>query len=164
MRIASMTQRTKILNAAAEIFAAEGFAGARVDDIAAAAGVNKRLLYHYVGAKAELLSAVLTRHAQQLDAASLSSPQLWSLVLAEASHTGSTQLLRSLLDFELQQGSDNVSDRLARAMFAALLPTGNELLLELANSGDETRKPRLRMMPQVVAASDSQRSSAKRSK
>jgi AcrR family transcriptional regulator len=164
MRAAAKTQIKKILDAAAEIFAARGFAGARVDDIAASAGMNKRLLYHYVGTKAELLSAVLTRQAQELDASSLSSPQLWSLLLAEAADTGSTQLLRSLLDFELHQGGGNVSDRLSRAMFAALLPAGDEMLSELTGARDDSRKPRIRMMPQVVAASDSQRSSAKRSK
>lgn len=164
MRTASMTQKTRILEAAAEIFAAYGFAGARVDDIAASAGVNKRLLYHYVGAKAELLAAVLAREARQLDAGSLTSSRLWSLVLAEAAHTGSTELIRSLIDFEHQQGGGNVSERLARAMFTALLPTGSELLRELTDSRGGSRKPRIRMMPQVVTAGDSLRSSAKRSK
>lgn len=164
MRAAANTQIKKILDAAAEIFAARGYAGARVDEIAASAGMNKRLLYHYVGAKAELLAAVLTRQAQELDASSLSSPKLWSLLLAEAANTGSTQLLRSLLDFEIHQGGGNVSDRLARAMFVALLPAGEEMLSELTGARDDSRKPRIRMMPQVVAASGSQRSSAKRSK
>jgi len=159
-----MTQRAKILDAAAEIFAAAGFAGARVDDIAALAGVNKRLLYHYVGAKAELLSAVLERQARQLDAGSLTSPRLWSLVLAEATHTGSTELIRSVIDSAHQQGTGHVSERLARAMFSALLPTGSELVGELADPVAGSRKPRIRMMPQVVSTGASLRSSAKRSK
>ena len=49
----SRAQRTKmnILRAAEEIFAAKGLDGARVDEIAAAAGANNRMLYAYYGSK-----------------------------------------------------------------------------------------------------------------
>src|ERR1700748_447005 len=40
-------------------FAASGLAGARVDEIAARAGVNKQLVYHYFGDKDALYLAVL---------------------------------------------------------------------------------------------------------
>ena len=46
MRADSARKREQILDAAADTFATQGFAGARVDGIAAAAGLNKRLLYH----------------------------------------------------------------------------------------------------------------------
>jgi TetR/AcrR family transcriptional regulator len=39
-----------------------GFAGARVDEIAARAGVNKAMLYYYVGGKRALYTAVLMRN------------------------------------------------------------------------------------------------------
>ena len=53
--------RTKaaILSAATDIFAEKGFGGARVDDIAARAAINKRMLYHYFGDKEALYLAVL---------------------------------------------------------------------------------------------------------
>jgi AcrR family transcriptional regulator len=53
--------RTKaaILAAAIGIFAEKGFGGARVDDIAARAGINKRMLYHYFGGKEALYRSVL---------------------------------------------------------------------------------------------------------
>jgi TetR/AcrR family transcriptional regulator len=51
--------RTAILAAAERVFAASGFAGARIDAIAAAAGVNKALLYYYFGSKERLYIAVL---------------------------------------------------------------------------------------------------------
>jgi AcrR family transcriptional regulator len=53
--------RTKaaILSAATSIFAEKGFGGARVDDIAARASINKRMLYHYFGDKEALYKAVL---------------------------------------------------------------------------------------------------------
>jgi TetR/AcrR family transcriptional regulator len=49
----------RILAAATEVFAAQGLDGARVDDIAERAGINKRMLYHYFGNKDELFAAVL---------------------------------------------------------------------------------------------------------
>jgi len=52
----------RILDAASEVFAESGFAGARVDDIAERAGVNKAMLYYHVGDKTALYSAVLLRN------------------------------------------------------------------------------------------------------
>ena len=44
----------RIVAAAEEIFAEEGLAGARMDEIARAAKVNKALLYYYFKSKEEL--------------------------------------------------------------------------------------------------------------
>lgn len=56
-----MDQSTEqiILEAAAAQFAAKGFGGARVEEIAAAAGVNKATLYYQIGDKAALYGRVL---------------------------------------------------------------------------------------------------------
>ncbi|MDZ7669200.1 MAG: helix-turn-helix domain-containing protein [Gammaproteobacteria bacterium] len=51
--------RRRILMAAAVEFAGRGYAGARVDRLAATARVNKRMLYHYFGDKQGLYRAVL---------------------------------------------------------------------------------------------------------
>lgn len=51
--------RRRILEASLAEFAAHGWGGARVDRIAAAAGINKRLLYVHVGNKEALWIAVL---------------------------------------------------------------------------------------------------------
>ena len=51
--------RATILRAAEHIFAEQGLAGARTDAIAAAAGVNKALLYYYFPSKEGLYCAVL---------------------------------------------------------------------------------------------------------
>src|SRR5208337_4658821 len=53
--------RDAILKAALAEFAQEGLAGARVDAIAASAGVNKALLYYYFHDKESLYGAVLDR-------------------------------------------------------------------------------------------------------
>ena len=55
----SAETREAILDAAERIFGDEGLAGARTDAIAAAAGVNKALLYYYFGSKDGLYRAVL---------------------------------------------------------------------------------------------------------
>lgn len=51
--------RARILAAAKHEFARKGLGGARVDDIAARAKANKRMLYHYFGNKEELFSRTL---------------------------------------------------------------------------------------------------------
>ena len=53
--------RERILSAALKEFAANGFAGARVDAIARRAAINKRMLYHYFGNKEGLFREVLRR-------------------------------------------------------------------------------------------------------
>jgi TetR/AcrR family transcriptional regulator len=57
-----LERRDRILDAASAVFAERGFEGARVDDIAARAGVNKAMLYYHVGDKTALYSAVLLRN------------------------------------------------------------------------------------------------------
>lgn len=51
--------RRAILKAATDEFVAHGFSGASVNEIAAQAAINKRMLYHYFGNKEELFLAVL---------------------------------------------------------------------------------------------------------
>jgi TetR/AcrR family transcriptional regulator len=51
--------RQALLTAAIAEFAAKGPAGARVDEIARRAGVNKQMLYHYFGNKDDLFRAAL---------------------------------------------------------------------------------------------------------
>lgn len=51
--------KSRILGAAADAFARDGYGGARINDIARRAGTNKRMLYHYFGGKEGLYTAVL---------------------------------------------------------------------------------------------------------
>jgi AcrR family transcriptional regulator len=53
--------RQRILDAALAEFAGKGLAGSRVDEIAARAGANKRMLYAHFGSKEELWLVVLER-------------------------------------------------------------------------------------------------------
>ncbi len=51
--------REAILGAAAEVFAGKGFDGARIEEIAHRAGVNKAMLYYHIGDKKALYDAVV---------------------------------------------------------------------------------------------------------
>jgi AcrR family transcriptional regulator len=53
------TTSAAILDAAVQEFTERGYEGARVDNIAARAAINKRMLYHYFGNKQALYVAVL---------------------------------------------------------------------------------------------------------
>jgi len=58
--------RERIIEAATAEFSRRGLGGARVDAIADAAGVNKRMLYHYFGNKEDLFLAVLERAYEKI--------------------------------------------------------------------------------------------------
>jgi len=64
----------RILAAAEAHFAAEGMAGARTDEIAAAAHANKAMLYYYFGDKQRLHRAVLENLFRQLPSGANSPP------------------------------------------------------------------------------------------
>ncbi|MCL0075611.1 TetR/AcrR family transcriptional regulator [Dehalococcoidia bacterium] len=57
-------RKQRILDAALEIFASKGFEGARIDEIAKTAGVNKALLYYYFESKEALLSELIEINAK----------------------------------------------------------------------------------------------------
>lgn len=77
------TERTRqlLLDAATEEFSAFGLAGARIDRIAASAGVNKERIYQYFGKKSEFFGIVLERElAAVMDAVRLSGTGVEAIV------------------------------------------------------------------------------------
>jgi AcrR family transcriptional regulator len=65
--------RTRILDAARRMFAADGFGGAAARDIAAEAGVTVGALFHHFGSKAGLFRAVFEVLLGELNDAALAS-------------------------------------------------------------------------------------------
>ncbi|NLG88304.1 MAG: TetR/AcrR family transcriptional regulator [Clostridiaceae bacterium] len=61
----SVETRARILKTAEKIFSEKGFDGARVDDIAKEAGVNKALIYYYFKSKNEILETILSNLFQE---------------------------------------------------------------------------------------------------
>ena len=58
--------KEKIIKAAITEFALKGLDGARVDEVARRSGVNKTLLYQYVGNKDDLFTAALEAAYQSI--------------------------------------------------------------------------------------------------
>ncbi len=68
--------KQKLLKAAFDIFVAKGFDGARVDEIAGKAGVNKRMIYDWFGSKEQLYTHVLRTTFEDLFTYPLPEPDL----------------------------------------------------------------------------------------
>lgn len=80
--------RQEILAAAETEFAEKGFFGARVDEIALVAGINKRMLYAYFGDKETLYKQVLFRVYGRMEAVERE--------LVEKQYTGE-ELIRAII-------------------------------------------------------------------
>src|SRR2546429_3411894 len=65
----SNSSALQLIAAAREEFSRRGFDGARVDQIAQRAGVNKQLLFYYFHSKRGLFTAVLAHGAAELEQA-----------------------------------------------------------------------------------------------
>lgn len=73
MQQRAIETRKRILDAAVMIFSENGLNGATVDEIAAAAGVNKQRIYAYYGSKMGLFEAALLAVFQQVELFSIQS-------------------------------------------------------------------------------------------
>lgn len=65
-RIAGDERRELIALAAGRLFAAKGYAGTRMEDVAAAADVTKPMVYRHFDSKKDLYLALLARHEDDL--------------------------------------------------------------------------------------------------
>jgi AcrR family transcriptional regulator len=61
-------QREQVLAAAAQLFATRGYAATTMNGVAAACGVSKATLYHYVRDKHDLLAQIAVGHVALLEA------------------------------------------------------------------------------------------------
>ncbi|MEO5877932.1 MAG: TetR/AcrR family transcriptional regulator [Streptosporangiaceae bacterium] len=65
-RLPRMARRRQLLGAAQEVFVAQGYHAAAMDEIAERAGVSKPVLYQHFPGKLELYLALLDEHAESL--------------------------------------------------------------------------------------------------
>jgi AcrR family transcriptional regulator len=72
-RLPAVQRRALIEEAAARLFARNGFAGTTVDQIVAAAGVSKPMLYRHFASKRDLHVRLLERRRDELAAAPIAS-------------------------------------------------------------------------------------------
>jgi TetR/AcrR family transcriptional regulator len=143
-------EKTKaaILGAALEEFAREGVAGARTDEIARSAGVNKALLYYYFKDKDGLYAAVLEQIfaglllqlSAVLDRDDLTPRQKMLLYIeTHFDYLGRSPLFPRVLQREFMRTGRNAStltgrivERYARPLYAKLL----KLLEQGCEAGD----------------------------
>ena len=90
--------RERLLRAAADVFGRRGYAGTRVSEIAAAAGLSNGALYAYFGSKGELLVDALRAHGRRM---------LADLVSAYPTRSISELLLQTGRSLHLQREPDD---------------------------------------------------------
>jgi AcrR family transcriptional regulator len=66
VRLPRSARRSQLLGAAQEVFVAQGYHAAAMDDIAERAGVSKPVLYQHFPGKFELYLALLDQHADAM--------------------------------------------------------------------------------------------------
>ncbi len=123
------TPRERVLAAAADIFARFGYAGARVEEIAERAGVNKAMIYYHVGDKSEIYATVMAERADSLSAA---------LADAIAKHRPPEEKLRAAIETIARAATTNPH-------FAPMM------LREIASGGTGLPLPVLRKAAAVFA-------------
>lgn len=158
-RIPAAERRSKVLRAAADLFAQHGYAATKLDDVAAAAGVTKPIVYRHFESKKALYLALLAKHEQDLPTfaagfedrlGELSEEQIvrailshWLDYVRENSHAWLMLFRDSSGDAEIQSTRRQVSAR-ARSVMAAVVaaqagdrvpPSQIELTAELLRSG-----------------------------
>lgn len=118
------TTAEKILESASEVFAEKGYDGARVEELARAAGVNKATLYYQIGDKEQLYHAVLERvfrrTADDIEAAVQGSgdpeEQIRRFVTVFAETTGNSRYMSPILLREIASGGRNLSEQAVKQM------------------------------------------------
>ncbi len=115
----------RILDAALDVFAAYGYRGARIDQIAAAAGLSKPNLLYYFGSKEKLYAAVLARTLdmwleplRELDRGQDPAAALKAYIAAKLSFSRSHPTASRLFAMEMIQGAPHLSPTLAGPLHA----------------------------------------------
>lgn len=140
-RSAALTQE-RILDAAEQEFAARGFAGARLREIAVGAGIQPALIHHYFADKQGLYEAVIRRAVDQMSTAS------WRVLETERDVEGivrgfvevmvdfsaAHQKLLAIMRSEVLAGAGMLVD-IVREKTQALLEAVVGMVRELQNGG-----------------------------
>ncbi len=88
-----------ILRAAGPLFAREGYTATRLDDVAAAAGITKPILYRHFESKKALYLALLAKHREDM-------PSFFQRLDVDPAHS-SDEVLRSILGHWLEYVREN---------------------------------------------------------
>ena len=139
--------RARILDAAVRQFSANGLAGARTEQIAEEAGVNKALLYYYFKGKEDLYDATLESVANRVVASSMAAldtecsagERLVNFVLNHFDRIHSQRAFQNLMQQEmirLHRGEENALVRLVDKVFRPMMFRLREVIAEGRSSGE----------------------------
>jgi TetR/AcrR family transcriptional regulator len=139
--------RAAILKAATHEFASEGVAGARTDQIARSAGVNKALLYYYFKDKEALYGAVVDsifegmrdRLVEVLDSELPPRKKIMKYVGTHFDYVASSPHFPRVVQQEMMRGGRKKSPhlkRIAQNNFVPIFSRLSELFRQGAESGD----------------------------
>jgi TetR/AcrR family transcriptional regulator len=155
--------RARILDAAIGEFSENGLAGARTEQIAEAAGVNKALLYYYFKSKQALYRAALEVVADRVVSRSLASMQSGSsagerivqFVLNHFDRIHSQRAFQSLMQQELmrlREGETTGLQSLVEKVFRPTMRPVEELLAEGMRTKELIRVDAWQMMYAALGA------------
>ncbi len=155
--------RARILDAAIAAFSENGLAGARTEQIAEAAGVNKALLYYYFKSKLALYSSALEAVAERVVASSMAAmcgrrsagERLVQFVLNHFDRIHSQRAFQSLMQQELmrlREGEANALAPLVEKVFRPMMGRVTELLEEGMRTRELIRVDEWQMMYAALGA------------
>jgi TetR/AcrR family transcriptional regulator len=139
--------KSRILDAAVREFSEKGLAGARTEQIAEIAGVNKALLYYYFKSKEALYKAalecvalrVLNSSMAALSPARTAGEQILRYALNHFDRIHSQREFQNLMQQEmvrLRQGEESSFARIAELVFRPHMSKLNELVEEGKKNGE----------------------------
>ena len=128
--------KAKIILAAQQLLLDHGRAGLRIDDVAQAAGINKRMIYHYFGDREGLIATVLSlalAHMQQDARTSDELKLLLSDIYSDLGVPDQTEPLENVSDAMRLLLTDAVIDSAKRESKYSLTRSGQRrVALEIA--------------------------------
>jgi AcrR family transcriptional regulator len=180
-RLTPSDRRQALIAAALELFNTRPYDEVSVDDIAAAAGMSRPLVYHYYGGKGGLFISALQHTGDDVVAAiskaGTDDPDHWLTVgltaffdHIQANPIGLTALLRhgSMPGGEARQVLDEIRDRVLALMLACLDPPSDSAVLrsvlrgwiamaetmgrEWLRRGEPTREQLEKLLPELLRA------------
>jgi AcrR family transcriptional regulator len=99
-RVPAAERRALIVRAAGQRFARDGYAGTRIEDIAAAAHVTKPIVYRHFASKKALYMALLAKHEEDL-------PTFFESVRGSSGELPPDELIRAILEVWLDYVREN---------------------------------------------------------
>ncbi len=155
--------RAHILDAAIRQFSENGLAGARTEQIAEEAGVNKALLYYYFKSKDALYAAALESVADRVVASSMAAmgsecsagERLVHFALNHFDRIHSQREFQSLMQQEmirLHRGEENALSLLVDKIFRPMMLRLREVVAEGSSTGELIRVDELQIMYAALGA------------